>query len=306
MPRGCAAKQKYSFILGVCVIKWKNKHRRGTWIEIPHALIRRYFRHGVGRNSAALTYYLVFAAFPFLVFLRSLMSVLGTEPESVLQVLEQVLPEEVQQIARSYLDYVAISGSGRLLWVSLIFSVWFPMRATGCLLFAVRRAFGAPAPRQNLKEQGRTLLFTVWLVVTLGAAMVLITVGRRALAFLSGQGILPAEAAGVWNIVRFSLLGLVLLCALAVLYMLALGERKPLREVAPGVVTSLAAWLGVSAVFSVYVEHIADYTKLYGSITTVVVTLLWLYISATVLIMGAELNAVVRSRKRRVLRESGN
>lgn len=263
------------------------------------ALVRRYFRHGVGRNSAALTYYLVFAAFPFLVFLRSLMSVLGTEPESVLQTLGQFLPEEVQRLAGSYLDYVAVSGSGRLLWVSLIFSVWFPMRATGCLLFAVRRAFGAPAPRQTLKEQGRTLLFTVWLVVTLGAAMVLITVGRRALAFLTRRGILPVEVAGVWNALRFGLLGLVLLCALAVLYMLALGERKPLREVAPGVVTSLAAWLGISAVFSVYVEHIADYTRLYGSITTVVVTLLWLYISAAVLIMGAELNAVVRSRKRR-------
>ena len=265
---------------------------------MPHALLRRYFRHGVGRTSAALTYYLVFAAFPFLVFLRSLMSVLGTEAENILHELAQFLPEDVQQIARSYLDYVSVSGSGRLLWVSLIFSVWFPMRATGCLLFAMRRAFGALPPRHGLREQGRTLLFTVWLVVTLGAAMVLITLGRQVLRQLIRRGILPREIAGIWNVLRFGLLALVLLCALAVLYMLALGERKPLREVAAGVVTSLAAWLGVSAVFSAYVEHIADYTRLYGSITTVVVTLLWLYISATVLIMGAELNAVLRSTRR--------
>ena len=90
--------------------------------------------------------------------------------------------------------------------------------------------------------------------------------------------------------------GRALFAALAVLYMLALGQRKPLREVAAGVGASLAAWLGVSVAFSVYVEHLADYTRLYGSITAVVVTLLWLYISATVLIMGAELNAVVRRK----------
>ena len=268
------------------------------------SLTRRYFRHGVGRSSAALTYYLVFAAFPFLVFLRSVMSVLGTDVESVLQLLAQFLPEDVLQVARSYLDYVARSGSGRLLWVSLIFTVWFPVRATGCLLFAMRRAFGALPVRRGWREQVRTLLFTVWLVVTLGAAMVLITVGRRALEQLARKGLLPLQAVGLWNALRFVLLALVLLCALAVLYMLALGERKPLRQVAPGVVLSLAAWLGVSAAFSGYVEHIADYTRLYGSITTVVVTLLWLYISATVLIMGAELNAVLYSAKRRSVRGS--
>lgn len=262
------------------------------------SLIRRYFRHGVGRSSAALTYYLVFAAFPFLVFLRSVMRVLGTDAESVLQLLTQFLPEDVLQIARSYLDYVARSGSGKLLWVSLIFTVWFPMRATGCLLFAMRRAFGALPVRRGWREQMRTLLFTVWLVVTLGAAMVLITVGRRALLYLVGRGILPQEVAVVWSVLRFVLLALVLLGALAVLYMLALGERKALHQVAPGVVSSLAAWLGISVAFSGYVEHIADYTRLYGSITTVVVTLLWLYISASVLIMGAELNAVLYSAKR--------
>ena len=104
------------------------------------------------------------------------------------------------------------------------------------------------------------------------------------------------QMAEIWNVLRFSLLALVLFAALAVLYMLALGQRKPLREVAAGVGASLAAWLGVSVAFSVYVEHLADYTRLYGSITAVVVTLLWLYISATVLIMGAELNAVVRRK----------
>ena len=69
------------------------------------------------------------------------------------------------------------------------------------------------------------------------------------------------------------------------------------REVAPGVLISLVAWMTVSAAFSYYVEYVAQYTKLYGSITTVVVTLLWLYMSGTVLIMGAELNAVLRQRR---------
>ena len=85
---------------------------------------------------------------------------------------------------------------------------------------------------------------------------------------------------------------------LTVLYMLARGQRRPLKEVAPGVGISLAAWMVLSLAFSYYVENFANYSVLYGSIATVVVVLLWLYMSGTVLIMGAEYSAVILRRRR--------
>lgn len=271
-------------------------HRWGL-ARIIRELVRRYYRHGVSRSSAALTYYLIFAAFPLLVFLSMLLGALQVDPDSVLLIIGPLLPQDVELVVRAYLDYVTDNYSSQLLWFSLIFSVWFPMRATSCLLFALRRAFGAVYVRQSLKETLLTALFTLWLLVSWGAAMVLMTVGRRALIYLTGLLHLSRDFADVWNYLRFALLGLVMFAALAVLYMLAMGSRRPLREVAPGVLISLAAWMTVSAAFSYYVEYVAQYTKLYGSITTVVVTLLWLYMSGTVLIMGAELNAVLRQRR---------
>ena len=265
-------------------------------------MVRRYNRHGVGRSSAALTYYLVFAAFPLLVFFSALLGALEVDEESVLRLFGSLLPQDVEQVVRSYLSYVTAHYSRRLLWFSLIFSVWFPMRATDCLLSAMRRAFGTVEMRRTLRYRVRTVLFTVWLVATWSAAMVLMTVGRRALELLGGVLHLPEGFAGLWNYLRFALLGLVMFIALAVLYMLALGARRPLREVAAGVTASLAAWMVLSGAFSYYVEHVAQYTQLYGSIATVVVTLLWLYMSSAVLIMGAELNAVLRRKERRTMR----
>ena len=72
------------------------------------------------------------------------------------------------------------------------------------------------------------------------------------------------------------------------------------------VILSLLAWMLVSAGFSYYVEHIAGYTLLYGSVAAVVVTLLWLYMSGLVLIMGAEFNAMLhRDRRGRGERKKG-
>ena len=261
-------------------------------------LLRRYNRHGVGRSSAALTYYLVFAAFPLLVFFSALLGALEVDGDSILRLLDSLLPQDVERMVRSYLAYVAEHYSRRLLWFSLIFSVWFPMRATDCLLAAMRRAFGTVEMRRTLRYRVRTILFTVWLVASWTVAMVLMTVGRRALELVGGVLHLPAGFADLWNYLRFVLLGLVMFAALAVLYMLALGARQPLREVAAGVLASLVAWMVLSVAFSYYVEHVAQYSQLYGSVATVVVTLLWLYMSSAVLIMGAELNAVLRRRSR--------
>ena len=262
--------------------------------QMTRQLLRRYRSHGVARSCAALTYYLLFAAFPLLLLLGTLPGALGLESESLLRSLERIVPQQVTALVGQYWADVAQGGGQRLLWSSLIFSLWLPMRATDCLLYALRRAFGALRP-SGFGQKLRTLLFTVWLMVTLALALLLITVGRRALVYVSGRLGLPDWVALTWNAARFVLLGLVLAAALAILYMLALGKRRPLRQVAPGVAVSLASWMVLSAGFSYYVEHMAGYAALYGSVTAVVVTLLWLYMSGLVLIMGAELNAVLRA-----------
>ena len=275
------------------MIKWYNKnpvHRFGTCVR---RMISRYRRHGVAFSCAALTYYLVFAAFPLLVLLGTLPGALGLESESLLQAMERFVPRQVTALVGRYWEDAARNGGPKLLWSSAVFSLWLPMRATDCLLQAMRRAFGVVRPT-GLWAKARTLLFTLWLTITLTLALLLITVGRRALSYLVLRLDLPGWVTGAWNGLRFALLGMVLAAALAILYMLALGKRRPLRQVAPGVLLSLAAWMLVSALFSYYVEHIAGYTLLYGSVAAVMVTLLWLYMSGLVLIMGAEFNAVLR------------
>lgn len=281
----------------------KMNKKRGSRVAlggIPAGLIRRYFSHDVGRDSAALSYYLLFAIFPLLVFISTLLGVLDVDVESVVASLRQFAPLELVDIIRNYLMYVSSNASRQLLWFSLIFSVWFPMRATSSLMHSLRKAFGQNPPESILWGQIRTLLFTVLLIGTIAASLVLSTVGRRTLQFISAHISIPAEFTkfiNMWGYMRFVLMGLILLVLMVPLYMLAQGQRRPLREIIPGAAASLVAWMVLSLAFSYYVEHLAHYTELYGSIAAIVVTMLWLYMSGTVLIMGAELNALILERK---------
>ena len=261
-------------------------------------MLRRYYVHDVARDSAALTYYLLFALFPLLIFVSALLGILELDIDSITAVLTPLLPVDVVGVVRSYLTYVAVNQSRQLLWFSLIFSIWFPMRSTGCLMHSLRKAFGRSAPENMLLTQLRNLLFTVWMILVIGLTLVLVVVGRRALHFLSRIVPLSETFISVWGYLRFIILGLVMAISLGILYQLALGQRRPLREVLPGVGSSLAAWLLLSMAFSYYVENVAQYARLYGSIATVIVVLLWLYMSGQILILGAELSSALTHRKK--------
>ena len=256
-------------------------------------MLRRYYVHDVARDSAALTYYLLFALFPLLIFVSTLLGILELDIDSI-----TLLPADVVGVVRSYLEYVAANQSRQLLWFSLIFSIWFPMRSTGCLMHSLRKAFGRSAPENMLLTQLRNLLFTVWMILVIGLTLVLVVVGRRAMHFLSRILPLSETFISVWGYLRFIILGLVMAISLGILYQLALGQRRPLREVLPGVGSSLTAWLLLSMAFSYYVENVAQYARLYGSIATIVVVLLWLYMSGQILILGAELSAALIRRKK--------
>ena len=150
----------------------------------------------------------------------------------------------------------------------------------------------------------KVLIYTVTLIVAIALTLSLMTFGERALWYAVDQFRLPEFLAELWVTLRFPAAGAVSFLALFLLYALAQDTLQPLKNIWPGTLFSLAAWMVLSLAFSYYVENFANYSVLYGSIATVVVVLLWLYMSGTVLIMGAEYSAVILRRRRSRLPES--
>ena len=101
----------------------------------------------------------------------------------------------------------------------------------------------------------------------------------------------------LWGNLRFLILAAAVFLAIAVLYAIGQGRRS-LRNIWPGVLLALTAWMALSLLFSLYVENLGRYSLLYGSIGAIIVLLLWLYLTATLLIMGAEFNSVLMELKK--------
>lgn len=262
-----------------------------------HMLLRRYFDHRVGHNSAALTYYLIFALFPLLSFLSNLVGIFALDVEGFLLSFAGIIPAEVLEIVLGYLRYVSANSSRALLSFSLVFSVWFPFRAANALLFSVRKAYGMEKPDRFFLYQCKVLVVTAALLLLIPLTLLLVIVGEKVLVFTSSFLYISTRFIALWGSLRFFILAAAVLLAIAVLYAIGQGRRS-LRNIWPGVLLALTAWMALSLLFSLYVENLGRYSLLYGSIGAIIVLLLWLYLTATLLIMGAEFNSVLMELKK--------
>ena len=265
--------------------------------QVVSELGQRFFTHDVGRDSAALSYYFLFAIFPLLILISLLVGLLHVNIESTSALLSQVIPADVVGVIENYLSYVSGLRSPKMLWFCMIFSIWFPMRAINCLTHSIRKAFGHGNPDSPLKNQFFLFLAALVLILVISFSLSLIVIGRRVLEFAARFITLSKGFITVWNYGRFAVLFVIILLSISAIYFLAVGRRMPWKDVLPGVLFSVVAWTLFSVIFSYYVEHFGNYSILYGSIATIVVVLLWLFMTSTVLVLGAELSAVLTQRR---------
>lgn len=261
-------------------------------------LAKNATEHNVAKSAAALAYYLLFAIFPLLIFASNLLGLLNLDVYAITQTLERFLPSDIVGLIESYLDYVSHTSGHLLLWFSLVFSIWFPMRAVKGLMDDVRLAHHLSKPPNSLKYRLRQLIYTVVFLVVIVLTLTLSTLGEHVLGYIGrllpdGTPRISGFIPDFWQYLRFVPMALLMLAALGALYAFSMDKRPPIRQILPGIIAALISWMIVSIGFSFYVENFAHYSLIYGTMGAMIVLLMWLYITALVLILGAEFNAAL-------------
>lgn len=273
-----------------------DKQVKITFKQFLCQLLDNMFKHNISKNAASLSYYLIFSLFPLLIFISNFMGLLNLDVYSVTEALKQILPDEVVFIIESYLDYVSDNSTGTLLWFSLVFSIWFPMRTAKGLMSDVRLAYNLEKPNNPITYTLNQLLYTVILLVVILLNIFLSFTGKNILSTI--KALVPTHIfqlsehfIDVWQYLRFVPIAILMLVAIGTLYTVSLEHKIPFKSMLPGIFTAFALWLTVSIGFTFYVDNFANYSVIYGTLGAVMALLVWLYMTAFVLIIGAEVNA---------------
>ncbi|MFI6814914.1 YihY/virulence factor BrkB family protein [Nonomuraea sp. NPDC050328] len=251
--------------------------------------------------AAALTYYGVLSIFPALIVLVSLLGLLGRDDASALVRSVAVLtPAEVRDLLVGGVEGVAKSGrtAGVFALVGLGVALWSASGYIAAFVRACNAIYDIEEGRPIWKLTPLRLGLTLLVMVLLAAGAIAVTLTGQ-LADLAGQALGLREAfVATWDIVKWPVLALIAAGLIMVLYWAAPNVRQPsVRWITPGGILAVLLWVLVSAGFALYVANFSSYNATYGTLATVAVFLVWLWLSNLVLLFGAELDAeLMRAR----------
>ena len=242
-------------------------------------------------------FFLVLSFLPLTTLLLAVLQYTVFRPEDVLALLARIVPDEVLPFFESFLQRSYQSSGAAVISLSALTAAWSASRGIYGMARGLNAVWDQPETRSYLRV--RLLCFGYMLLFVLGLLLTLLfhVFGQKLLAVLMRRQLALAGAAA-FLMEHLQLYSLVLLTALFCLLYLALPDRtQKLAEVFPGAVCAAAAWLAFSALFSVYVNHFARGLRLYGSLTTMVMTMLWVYVCVSIVFYGAFLSRLLAARK---------
>ncbi|HVG58878.1 MAG TPA: YihY/virulence factor BrkB family protein [Hyalangium sp.] len=262
------------------------------WKEFLKTLKNEYTRDKVSDVAGSLTFFGVLALFPFLIFLVSLASVIidPAQAQVLIQELDQVAPKEVVAIIGERLQSLAAGNNVGLLTVGAVGAIWAASGGIVSLMKALNTAYGVEEKRPFWKVRGVALLSTL-VAAALSIIAAAVAVATPAIADKLGG---PFPTLVTW--LRLPLAGVMMMFLWALLYYALPDVKQKFRFITPGSIVGVVIWVLASWGFSRYVANFGKYDTNYGAIGGVIVLLLWMWITAQVVLLGAEINAILEHR----------
>lgn len=260
-------------------------------------LFTRCTKDEVTTRAAALAYYLVFSIFPLLILFSLIIGSLHIDTATMDILLARVLPKDMIDMLKGYLDYVTRTFDMKLLMFALVFSIYFPWRFIRSLMDGIRISYRQESEESFIRRTLKQILCTLLIPLTLAASLILIILGHNVITFL--VSLLPSQTLRLsdflltlWQYGRFLIAAAIMSIALIILYRCSIPTRVPFKTLLPGIVFSIIAWVISSIAFSFYVENFGDYSVIYGTLGAFVILLLWLYLTGLIFLAGSEINAL--------------
>jgi membrane protein len=251
----------------------------------------RLREHNTTLVAAGVAFYGFLAFVPALIAFISVYGLVA-DPADVKRQVNDVaaaLPDEVQDFLVFQLNAIIEANTSAVsitLVVAIVVALWSASGGMAALITGIHVAQEREEPKSFVSKRGKALVLTFGAMVFLGVVVFLIAALPPLASDAGDAGRLALQ------ILRWPILAVVMVVGIGLLYRFATKERTPARwgVVSAGSVVAMIGWLVVSALFAVYTANFASYSKTYGALASIVVLLLWLWLSSLLVLVGAELD----------------
>lgn len=275
------------------------KLRRNTmarkWIEKAMKMSNDIASHHVGAYAAQAAYFFMLSMIPIILLLLTMVQYTPVTKVDVMTAVVQVFPSSVDSLITSIVNQV-YNQSSTVIPVTIIVALWSAGKGVLSISTGLNAIYGCPETRNYFYLRIRATLYTVLFVVMILLLLIMSVFGNSINIFATSH--IPALKPVADKLIEMrtvvtplSLMGFSLL-----IYKFLPNRTDWFRKQIPGSIFSAIGWMVISWVFSVYLDIFEGFSDMYGSLTTIVLIMLWLYFSMYCILLGAEANVCLRGK----------
>jgi membrane protein len=278
-------------------------------VELGKRSIDNFFEHRMPTYAEQLSYRGLFGLFPFIILVFALLAVLQLDAvfdrliEAAMGAPQQQIPEPLEPVAEEgraqtqflgpLIEQAREQAGGGLLSFGIVISLWSVSAVVFTLTEALNVANGVEETRSRRKRFVFALVFGPFLALAFIVACGLMLIGPHVAGWLAGLAGLDEAWVALWAWLRYPVALFLLAVVLSVVYRFVPDTDRSFWSATPGALFAVVAWAIASLGFSFYLANFADRGLTYGSLGTAVGLLVYLYLSALAVLLGAEINAAV-------------
>lgn len=261
--------------------------------------LRRMKEDDISAWASKLTFFILLSIFPFMIFLIEILSHVSIDSSEGIQELTQFFPPEILALLELIVEDITKTDSpSSVLPIAIIAAVWAASKGILAIISGLNVAYDETETRNYFFLRLISIIYTIAFAIIILITLVLMVFGNKIIRFITLNVPFLADQAAFFDSVRviFSVFSIFIFFTL--LYNTIPNRKITFRDVIPGALFATFGWISLSYLFSIYVNASKSISYMYGSLTSIILLMLWLYISCTIIMIGGEINAVVSKHKK--------
>ena len=255
-------------------------------------------------SSLAFNFFLAF--FPSIIVFFTLIPyipIIGFQ-ETLMEILSNILPPSTNNATFNTLDDIINNQRGGLLSIGFILALYFSTTGMSSLIQAFNSSYHIRENESIIKHQLLSILLTVVISALVFLTIILIIFGKTTITYLVDFQLINQNKIVFLNIAKWIVLIFMLFIGITTIFNIGPAIKSKIKIFSPGAILATLFIILTSIVFSYYIDNFSQYNKIYGSIGTLIIILLWIYFNAIFLLIGFELNASILNAKKNLTNKS--
>lgn len=273
----------------------KLKDLAETCIYAADRISKRFEADNLTAYAAQAAFFIFISIFPFVMLFLNLIKYIPVfSTENIENLSLPFLSPQIESVIKGIITEANSYSSGALISITTIAILWACSKGVLGIIYGLNSIYKTTEKRSFIHLRLVAVFYTIGLIVALVIVLILMVFGNRILDLAVQSISLPISLTNAVRVIRWLVTFGFLILFFMFLYTVIPERKTKFKNELPGAVISAVGWIGFSVLYSFYIDNFGNQSKVYGSLTAIILFLLWMYICMIILFVGAEVNDIIQ------------